>query len=88
MLPGDDRAKTTARWRYEAVVVEISSGPDLRRGAVSEMKETKARRVHAVKLHVETGGFSRRDIQQDTTNGDESACLLRVARRKDLTLCR
>jgi hypothetical protein len=61
---GDDRAKTTARWPYKAVVVEISSGADLRRGAVSEMKETKARRIHTVKPHVEAGGFAPQDIQQ------------------------
>jgi len=76
--------KTTARRRYKAVVVEISSSPDLRRGTVSEIKEAKARRIHAVKLHVD-GGFARRDVQYVSAQGDESARLLRVARRKDLT---
>src|ERR1700739_2534880 len=82
LVVGEDRAKTTARRRYKAVVVEISSGPDLRRGAVSEMKETKARRIYAVKLHVDT--VARRDIQQESAQGDKSARLLGIARGKDL----
>ena len=75
-------AKTPAQRRHETIVVVILRSSDLGRGAVFEAGDIQARRIHAVKLHVEIGGIARRDIQLESVHAEVNARLFALLLRE------